>query len=90
MPQGITCEPVDNSIPLYAINFTIIGRAQGGGGGGGGAWEEVVCVVSAESCQKKMYEGVSINFRTGRLERELQMVQLSATRCGCIVFCESV
>jgi hypothetical protein len=31
-----------------------------------------------------LYEGVSKNFRTGRLERELQMVQLSATRCSCI------
>jgi hypothetical protein len=30
-----------------------------------------------------MYEGVSKS-RTGRLERELQMVQLSATRCSCI------
>jgi hypothetical protein len=32
-----------------------------------------------------VYEGVSKSFRTGRLERELQMVQLSATRCSCIV-----
>jgi hypothetical protein len=31
-----------------------------------------------------MHEGVSKSFRTGRLERELQTVQLSATRCGCI------
>jgi hypothetical protein len=31
-----------------------------------------------------MYEGVSKSFRTGRPERELQMVQLSATRCSCI------
>jgi hypothetical protein len=30
-----------------------------------------------------MYEGVSKSFRTGRLERELQMVQLSATRFSC-------
>jgi hypothetical protein len=30
------------------------------------------------------YEGVSKSFRTDRLERELQMVQLSATRCSCI------
>jgi hypothetical protein len=30
------------------------------------------------------YERVSKSFRTGRLERELQMVQLSATRCSCI------
>jgi hypothetical protein len=31
-----------------------------------------------------MYEDVSKSFQTGRLERELQMVQLSATRCSCI------
>jgi hypothetical protein len=30
----------------------------------------------------KTYEGVSKSFRTGRLVRELQMVQLSATRCS--------
>jgi hypothetical protein len=30
------------------------------------------------------YEGVSKSFRTGHLERELQMVELSATRCSCI------
>jgi hypothetical protein len=32
----------------------------------------------------RMYEGVSKSFRTGRLEREQQMVQLSATRCSFI------
>jgi hypothetical protein len=32
----------------------------------------------------KMYEGVSKSFRTGQLERELQMVQLSAIRFSCI------
>jgi hypothetical protein len=31
-----------------------------------------------------MYEGVTKSFRTGRLERELKMVQLSAIRCSCI------
>jgi hypothetical protein len=31
-----------------------------------------------------MYEGVHKSFRTGRLERELHTVQLSATRCSCI------
>jgi hypothetical protein len=30
------------------------------------------------------YEGISKSFRTGSLERELQMVQLSATRYSCI------
>jgi hypothetical protein len=33
---------------------------------------------------QSVYEGVSKSFRTGRLGRELQMVQLSATRCSCI------
>jgi len=32
----------------------------------------------------QIYEGVFKSFRTGCLERELQIVQLSATRCGCI------
>jgi hypothetical protein len=31
-----------------------------------------------------LYQGVSRSFRTGRLERELQRVQLSATRRSCI------
>jgi len=31
-----------------------------------------------------IYEGVSKSFRTGRLEPELQTIQLSATRCSCI------
>jgi hypothetical protein len=31
-----------------------------------------------------IYKCVSRSFRTGRLERELQVVQLSATRCSCI------
>jgi hypothetical protein len=30
------------------------------------------------------HEGISKSFRTGGLERELQIVQLSATRCSCI------
>jgi hypothetical protein len=30
------------------------------------------------------YEDVSRSFRTGRLERELQMIQLSATMCSYI------
>jgi len=30
------------------------------------------------------YEGASKSFRTGRLEQELQMIELSATRCSCI------
>jgi hypothetical protein len=53
-------------------------------------------VIQNEANQKEsqVYEGVSKSFRTGHLERELQMVQLSATRCkvqGAVVslFCES-
>jgi hypothetical protein len=34
------------------------------------------------ACYKN--EGLSKSFWTGRLERELQMIQLSATRCSCI------
>jgi nuclear receptor subfamily 1 group D protein 3 len=30
------------------------------------------------------YKGISKSFQTGRLERELQMAELSATRCSCI------
>jgi hypothetical protein len=30
------------------------------------------------------YEGVSKSYRTGRRKRELQMVQLCATKCSCI------
>jgi hypothetical protein len=33
---------------------------------------------------RELYEGVSKSFWTGRLDRELQMVQLSATMCSCI------
>jgi len=33
-----------------------------------------------------LYEGVSKSSRTGRLEREVQMVQLSANKCGYITF----
>jgi hypothetical protein len=36
------------------------------------------------NCIRPLYKSVSKSFRTGRLERELQMVQLSATRCSCI------
>jgi len=33
---------------------------------------------------RNLYEDVSKSSRTGRLERELQMVQLSATKCSYI------
>jgi len=34
-----------------------------------------------------LYEGISKSFWIGRLARELQMVQLSATGCTCIYCC---
>jgi hypothetical protein len=37
-----------------------------------------------EKQQVDIYEGVSKSFRTGHLERELQMVQLSSNRYSCI------
>jgi hypothetical protein len=37
-----------------------------------------------------IYEGVSKSFRTGRVERELQTVQLSALDAVVSLFCESV
>jgi hypothetical protein len=45
------------------------------------------CVV-----RHNIHEAVPKSFRTGRLERELQVVQLSATPLGAVVslFCESV
>jgi hypothetical protein len=41
-------------------------------------------VLNVLSTEKGKCEGVSKSSRTGRLERELQMVQLSATRWNCI------
>jgi hypothetical protein len=35
-------------------------------------------------CRGRMYEGVFKSFRTGILERELQIMQLSATNYSCI------
>jgi len=35
------------------------------------------------SIVRNEYEGESKSFRTGRLERELQMVRLSVTKCSC-------
>jgi hypothetical protein len=40
--------------------------------------------VEYHCSEVQLYDGVSKSFRTARLERELQMVQLSATRCNYI------
>jgi hypothetical protein len=45
-------------------------------------WEG--CVTEGEMSVACSMQSVSRSFRTGHLERELQMVQLSATRCSCI------
>jgi hypothetical protein len=43
------------------------------------------CQMSAVfATSKRLYESVPKSFRTGRPERELQMVQLSATKSSCI------
>jgi hypothetical protein len=44
--------------------------------------EDILCLIKHYAT--KTYDGVSKNYRTGRLERELQMIQLSATMCICI------
>jgi hypothetical protein len=41
-------------------------------------------IIALSTVWWNLYEGVSTSFRTGRPEREPQMVQLSATRCSCI------
>jgi hypothetical protein len=45
-------------------------------------WQLVGCHLRVTVICK--YKGVSKSFRTGRLERQLQTVQFSATRCSCI------
>jgi hypothetical protein len=45
----------------------------------------IIRVVMWKRISWTTYEGVSKSSLTGRLERELQMVQISATRCSCIV-----
>jgi hypothetical protein len=51
-------------------------------------WQLIHCLhlhkMPIELNQRFQYESVSKSFRTGRLERELEMVQLSAIRCSCI------
>jgi hypothetical protein len=47
--------------------------------------------VSNSEAAVSVYEGVYKSFRTGRLERELQIVQFTATRCSCIaILCVSL
>jgi hypothetical protein len=43
---------------------------------------QIVCPYKITSTMKAKFESVSKSFQTGCLELELQMVQLSATRCS--------
>jgi hypothetical protein len=47
-------------------------------------FHENLTIISGIIRERQTYEGVSKSFRTGRLERELQIVPLSATECSCI------
>jgi hypothetical protein len=47
-------------------------------------WASAVVGSTQTNTLRHLYEGVSKSFRTGRLDRELEMVQLSPTRCSCI------
>jgi len=47
-------------------------------------WQILFISKSCEDTHTHTYEGISNSFRTGHLERELQMVQLSAIKCSCI------
>jgi hypothetical protein len=44
----------------------------------------IIIIINYLYCLGTEHEGVSNIFQTGCLERELQMVQLSTTRCSCI------
>jgi hypothetical protein len=44
----------------------------------------ILCVCVCVWARARVHECVSKSFRTGRLERELEMVRLSVTRCSCI------
>jgi hypothetical protein len=50
--------------------------------------DDIYVIFTSVSCcdfnKYPMYVGVSKSFRIGRLQRELKMVQLSATMCSCI------
>jgi hypothetical protein len=89
--SNITVQRSLNITPLYTLNVTVSKNISDRD------WRVVneMCVLRRVQCffiihflvensHRLIYEGVSKSFRTGCLERELQMVQLSATRCSCI------
>jgi hypothetical protein len=85
--------------PRYPLDMRLDGTQRRSGRGGyekesrhcpcqklnpGRPARSVVTELHRLSVTYLLYEGLSKSFRTGRLERELQMIQLSATRCSCI------
>jgi hypothetical protein len=62
----------------HALHFLVVSRLQKVPGSDRLSWHGFIQPLQG------VYKVVSKSFRTGRLERELQMVQLSATRCSCI------
>jgi hypothetical protein len=74
--------PTKDKFLEYLIDFikTNYNRRERERGVLNSAWEMTHSLLMRSA----VYEGVSKSFRTGRLERELQRVQLSTTRCSCI------
>jgi hypothetical protein len=73
-PRAVLCTPLAWCVNINSFHCGVISD-----------WNRI-CWESSYLWQflKCTYEGVSKRFRTGRRERELQMVRLSATRCSCI------
>jgi hypothetical protein len=71
------------TVPMNAFSFKMLSHLQS---------EQTYALISVTKrihCEEMstsvvIQDCVSKSVRTGRLERELQMVQLSATRCSCI------
>jgi hypothetical protein len=65
--------------PLSLLSNEYRGLFPGDKAAGAWSWS-----LTSEVKKALSYRGVSKSFRTGCLGRELQMIQLSATRCSCI------
>jgi hypothetical protein len=79
--QGIQSSDAETKLFRNAINV----RAMQSSCQGSYKAVQCACDTSGQSSRDQVtYERVSKRFRTGRLERKLQMVKLSATRYSCI------
>jgi hypothetical protein len=68
---------------IYAVDVTLLGDSINTIKENTETLLEAIRDIGLEiNAEKTKYEGVSRSFRAGRLERELQMVQPSATRCS--------